>query len=97
MARDRLELHTEAGEGVQLVIFAPIKHPEGDHIEADAYVSLAAQPAGTVFFVRSGTKIVHIRTEQPLSEGCWAFRGDPRHFDQLTERPLFYQTEVTEA
>jgi hypothetical protein len=91
------ELTLTAGDGSQLVIFLVYKHPEGEHLEADAYVAQKAQPEGTVYTVPAGEKVVHLRAENPIREGFWAFPGDPEAFGQLAERALFFQQEVIGA
>lgn len=88
------QLELRCPDGTQLFIFSVHKHPEGEHLETDAYVAQKAQPEGTVYTVSAGSKVVHLRAEQPIREGFWAYPGDPRHFGRLTEPALFYQIGV---
>jgi hypothetical protein len=91
------QLELTAGDGSQLFLFSIYKHPEGEHLEADAYVAQKAQPEGTVYTVSVGSKVVHLRAEQPIREGAHFYPGDPEHFGQLLERPIFFQQEVISA
>lgn len=95
MAIEKLELRCP--EGTQLFIFQVYKHPEGEHLETDAYVALKAQSAGTIYTVPAGSKVVHLRAEQAIHEGAHFYPGDPKHFGQLPERPLFFQLGVFDA
>ncbi len=91
------QLELRAGDGSQLFLFSIYKHPEGEHLEADAYVAQRSLPEGTVYTVSAGSKTVHLRSEQAIREGFWASPGDSKHFGQLPERPIFFQQEVISA
>ena len=91
------ELELRAEDDSQLFIFRVYKHPEGEHLEADAYVAQKAQPEGTIYTVSVGSKTVHLRSEQAIHEGFWASPGDSKHFGQLAERALFFQQEVIDG
>jgi hypothetical protein len=89
---EQLELRAE--DGTQLVLFALWKHPNDGYIEADAYIAQKAQPAGTIYGVQRGGKVMQLKSEGSIHEGFHAYPGDPKHFGRLAEPVLFEQLGV---
>ncbi len=62
-------------DGLELHLFSVYKHPEGEHLEADGYVALKAQPEGTVYTVPAGAASSIYGPNRPYTKGYGCSRG----------------------
>lgn len=84
---DDLELRPEGG-GPSLFLFTI--YFNDTHFEAEAYNAAANAPEGTVYRVTGPDGVTsRFRSEQSIRQGLHFHPGDPEHYGQLEEAPLF--------